>query len=73
MGKTKIGWTEETWNPATGCDKVSTGCKNCYAENVAKSLWKRFKNWKYRNEFKYTEHQNEIDKPLHWKKPRKFL
>lgn len=73
MGKSKIEWTEETWNPATGCTKVSPGCKNCYAEGVAKKLKEVFKNWKYRFGFKYTEHENEIDKPLHWNKPRKIF
>ena len=38
MGKSAIEWTEETWNPVTGCDKVSPGCDNCYAERVANRL-----------------------------------
>ena len=38
MKKTKIEWTEETWNPTTGCNKVSAGCINCYAEVMAKRL-----------------------------------
>ena len=38
MKKTKIEWTETTWNPVTGCTKVSTGCKNCYAEKMAYRL-----------------------------------
>ena len=39
MGKTGIAWTDETWNPVTGCTKVSAGCKHCYAEGVAERFW----------------------------------
>ena len=67
-----IEWTEATWNPATGCSKVSSGCKNCYAETMTKRLVK-MKQEKYKNGFEYTEHENEIDKPLYWKKPRKIF
>jgi len=67
-----IEWTEATWNPATGCTKVSTGCKNCYAETLSKRLQK-MKQKKYKNGFEYTEHENELDKPLHWKKSRRIF
>jgi len=46
--KSKIEWTTLTWNPVTGCNKVSTGCKNCYADRMAKRL-KAMKVYKYRN------------------------
>ena len=69
----KIEWTEETWNPATGCKEVSPGCKNCYARVQAKWL-KEMGKPKYRNEFAYTEHgQQAIDLPLHWRKPRRIF
>lgn len=67
-----IEWTDETWNPATGCSKVSRGCDNCYAEEVAIKL-KKWGQKKYENGFEYTEHEDYIDQPLHWKKPRKIF
>jgi protein gp37 len=65
----KIEWTEMTWNPVTGCTKVSPGCKNCYAERMAKRL-KRMGNMRYRNGFAVTLHEELIDAPCHWKSPR---
>jgi protein gp37 len=67
-----IEWTDATWNPATGCTKISSGCKECYASTLSLRL-KAMKQQKYKNGFEYTEHVNEIDKPLHWKKPRKIF
>jgi len=64
-----IEWTDQTWNPATGCTKVSPGCKNCYAETMSFRL-KKMGNKKYANAFDYTEHPDELTKPQHWKKPR---
>lgn len=62
-----IEWTEKTWNPVTGCTKVSPGCKFCYAERLAKRLHGMgVKN--YRNGFKLTEHESALDIPLGWKK-----
>jgi len=69
---TAIEWTDKTWNPATGCTKVSTGCKNCYAETMAKRL-KKMGQSKYYNEFEYTEHLSYINEPLKWKKPCKIF
>ena len=69
---TAIEWTEATWNPTTGCTKVSAGCKNCYAETVSKRLHAWGKK-KYRNIFKFTEHPDEIDLPLRWRKPKKIF
>ena len=68
----QIEWTEATWNPTTGCTKISKGCKNCYAERLSKRL-KAMKVKKYKNNFKFTQHKNETDMPLHWKKPRKIF
>ena len=70
--KSKIEWTESTWNPATGCTLVSPGCKNCFAKRVAKRMQEMGKH-KYRNGFDYTEHPDAIDQPLHWRKPRRIF
>lgn len=64
-----IEWTESTWNPLTGCDKISHGCKNCYAERMAKRL-KAMGQPKYANGFDLTLHESAIDEPLRWKKPQ---
>ena len=66
---TKISWTEETWNPITGCTPISTGCKNCYAESTAQWLQKERKP-KYRNGFELTLHEDALNEPKHWQKPR---
>jgi protein gp37 len=66
---TSIEWTDSTWNPVTGCSKVSQGCKNCYAERMAKRL-KAMGNHRYRNGFHLTLHEDLIDIPLRWRKPR---
>ena len=70
--KTKIEWTEATWNPTTGCTKVSEGCRNCYAEKMAKRL-QAMGTKRYRNGFQLTLHPDLIDLPLRWKKPRKIF
>jgi len=69
MSKSKIEWTETTWNPVTGCDKISTGCKYCYAESFAKRL-KSMGVEKYRNGFQLTLHPDVLGEPSGWKKPR---
>ncbi|MBV6421933.1 MAG: hypothetical protein DAHOPDDO_03221 [Ignavibacteriaceae bacterium] len=69
MNRSKIEWTESTWNPVTGCNKISPGCKNCYAERMAKRL-KFMGSERYKNEFKLTLHEDVIQEPLNWKKPR---
>lgn len=68
MGTTKIEWTEKTWNPITGCTKLSTGCVHCYAENMARRL-KAMGVPKYVNGFAPTVHENTLDEPLKWKRP----
>jgi protein gp37 len=64
-----IEWTEMTWNPVTGCAKVSQGCKNCYAERMAFRLHAMGSD-RYRNVFEPTLHDDLIDTPKKWKKPR---
>lgn len=64
---TNIEWTDVVWNPVTGCDKVSEGCRNCYAETIAHRFW---------GERPFTEvrcHPERLDAPLHWKKPRRVF
>ncbi|MGL4392864.1 MAG: DUF5131 family protein [Fusobacteriaceae bacterium] len=65
--KTKIEWTEVTWNPVTGCTKSSAGCQNCYAEKMAKRL-KAMRNKRYFNGFDVTIHEDLLERPLQWKK-----
>ena len=65
----KIEWTEVTWNPVTGCDKISAGCKNCYAHRMAARLHV-MGNKRYRNGFDVTLHEDLIDLPKRWKKGR---
>jgi len=69
MAASKIEWTESTWNPVTGCTKISTGCKNCYAERMAKRLHAMGQK-NYRNGFKLTCHPESLELPLRWKKPQ---
>lgn len=67
-----IEWTEATWNPVTGCTKVSAGCKNCYAERMAKRL-QAMGVPQYRNGFKLTLQPGMLDVPRRWKRPRKVF
>ena len=69
MSKSKIEWTEETWNPITGCTKCSEGCRNCYAEKFAQRL-KLMGNKRYKNGFEVTIHEDLFNKPLGWKKSK---
>jgi protein gp37 len=71
-GSSSIEWTEATWNPVTGCSKVSQGCKNCYAARMAKRLH-AMGNPRYTNGFNVTLHPDLIDLPYSWKKPRKVF
>lgn len=72
MANSKIEWTESTWNPVTGCTKISEGCKNCYAEKMALRL-KAMGNPKYINGFDVTMHADALDIPLTIKKPTTFF
>jgi protein gp37 len=67
--KSHIEWTEMTWNPVTGCSKVSAGCKHCYAETMAKRL-KAMGVDRYRNGFKVTLQPDLVDAPMKWRNPR---
>lgn len=64
-----IEWTESTWNPVTGCTKISPGCKHCYAERMAKRLLAMGQP-NYANGFKLTMHEHVLELPLKWKKPQ---
>ncbi len=67
--KSPIEWTESTWNPVTGCTKISDGCKNCYAEKLAKRL-QAMGQANYKNGFKLTLQPEMLERPLEWKKPQ---
>ncbi len=67
-----IEWTEATWNPLTGCTKISPGCKNCYAERMALRL-QAMGQPNYANGFALALHEHMIDVPLRWKKPRRIF
>ncbi|MEO1815292.1 MAG: phage Gp37/Gp68 family protein [Acetobacterium sp.] len=71
-GNTKIEWTEKTWNPVTGCTKISDGCKNCYAEKMAKRL-NAMGNPRYENGFEVTMHEDLLTVPLKWNKSAKIF
>jgi protein gp37 len=64
-----IEWTESTWNPVTGCNKISPGCKNCYAERMSKRL-KAMGQGNYKNGFQLTLQPHMLELPLRWKKPQ---
>jgi len=66
---TKIEWTEETWNPVTGCSPVSLGCQNCYARRMANRLRGRF-GYPKNDPFRVTYHADREGMPLFWKRPR---
>ncbi len=69
MANSSIEWTEMTWNPTTGCTKVSAGCKFCYAEVMSKRL-QAMRLGKYANGFKLTVHNDALSIPYSWKKPK---
>ena len=64
-----IEWTESTWNPVTGCTKVSLGCRYCYAERLAKRL-RAMGNANYSGGFRVTLHEHMLEVPLKWRTPR---
>jgi protein gp37 len=67
--KSAIEWTEATWNPVTGCSKISPGCLHCYAERMSLRL-QAMGSPNYRNGFKVTIHEPALDLPLGWKRPQ---
>ena len=66
---TAIEWTDSTWNPVTGCTKMSIGCTNCYAERLALRL-QAMGNPSYKNGFSMALHEDTLELPLKWKKPQ---
>jgi len=69
MANSSIEWTESTWNPITGCSKISSGCKFCYAERMAKRLQSMGQS-RYAEGFELTLHEDILELPLSWKKPQ---
>jgi len=67
--RSAIEWTESTWNPITGCTKISPGCKHCYAERMALRL-QAMEQPNYANGFRLTLHEHMLELPLGWKKPQ---
>lgn len=72
MNKTKIAWTERTWNPVTGCTKISEGCRHCYAETMAKRL-QGMEQKRYANGFQLTLHSEALNEPKKIKEPSMFF
>jgi protein gp37 len=70
--KSAIEWTESTWNPVTGCTKISPGCKHCYAERMAKRL-QAMGQPNYRNGFELTLQPRMLELPLRWKQPQRIF
>lgn len=69
MATSSIEWTDSTWNPVTGCTKISPGCKNCYAERMAKRL-QAMGQPNYKDGFRVSLHDRALALPLKWKKPQ---
>jgi len=69
MAQSNIEWTELTWNPVTGCNKISPGCKHCYAEVMARRLQAMGQS-NYRNGFELTLQEHMLNRPLEWKRPQ---
>ena len=70
--KTSIEWTEMTWNPVTGCTKVSPGCANCYAERMARRL-QAMGQPNYVNGFELAVHDSALELPFRWKTPQRIF
>jgi protein gp37 len=70
--KSAIEWTDATWNPVTGCTKLSPGCKHCYAERLAGRL-QAMRNPRYGNGFGLTLHPDQLALPLKWRQPRRIF
>ncbi|MEJ7671702.1 MAG: DUF5131 family protein [Chitinophagaceae bacterium] len=69
MAKSSIEWTQMTWNPTTGCDKLSAGCKYCYAEEMTRRLMAMGQE-KYREGFNFRMHESALNLPYTWRKPQ---
>jgi protein gp37 len=78
MDKSKIEWTDATWNPVTGCTKVSEGCRNCYAERIARRFPRggidpEFSKSDVVDDFRVMLHPARLEEPFHWRKPRRIF
>lgn len=71
-GGSHIEWTDATWNPVTGCTKISPGCKHCYAERMAKRL-QAMGQANYANGFRTTLHDHMLNVPIAWKQPHRIF
>ena len=71
-GASRIEWTDSTWNPVTGCTKISPGCKNCYAHRMARRLY-AMGQARYRNNFAVTLQPDVVHQPLRWNHTRKIF
>src|SRR6266705_862167 len=67
-----IEWTDATWNPVTGCSKVSPGCKHCYAERMAVRL-QAMGQPRYADGFEVRMHEDAVELPLRWRRPRRVF
>jgi len=72
MNTNIIDWSKNSWNPVSGCTKISTGCKNCYAKRIALELQRAGKS-KYKNGFDLTCHPSLLREPLKWKKSKRVF
>ena len=68
MSASRIEWTEVTWNPVTGCSKISAGCANCYAERMARRL-QAMGQHNYARGFQVSTHEHMLERPLAWRRP----
>ncbi|MHB1702201.1 MAG: DUF5131 family protein, partial [Acidobacteriaceae bacterium] len=72
--KTKIQWTDATWNPISGCSKVSEGCRNCYAERVSHRFGTTGGPWTHANAAENVQlHPERLYQPIRWRRPRKIF
>lgn len=70
--RSAIEWTDASWNPVTGCDKVSPGCAHCYAETFAER-WRGLEGHHFENGFDLQLRHSKLDQPLKWKRPRRIF
>lgn len=68
-----VEWTEKSWNPVTGCNKISSDCANCYVAEAAEGYLKRWKNPRYINGFDLTLHEDLLELPLKWKNSKQIF
>lgn len=76
MGESRIEWTDRTWNPVTGCTKVSAGCKNCYAEAIANRFFRNYWTPDGKSSRQFTDvwtHADRLSQPLKWRKPSRVF